>query len=255
MRIDILTFVLGVWLLQQQPALPTHAAAGAVLAALAVLLCARSRYKHPGSFVSEVLSKGALLVLGFFWAALLAQARLDDQLPVAWEGKDIEISGVIADLPMQHERGVRFEFDVDQVKTAGAVVPRRLRLNWYRVISRVGYAETNPALHAGERWMFTVRLTRPHGQANPHTFDYEKWLLENGIRATGYVRADARQRLEYFVWRPSYLVQRARELIAARFDVVLGERPYAGVLKALAIGKQSAIEPDQWQIFTRTGVN
>jgi competence protein ComEC len=33
-----------------------------------------------------------------------------------------------------------------------------------------------------------VRLKRPHGNLNPHGFDYEAWLFERGIRATGYVR-------------------------------------------------------------------
>jgi competence protein ComEC len=43
-------------------------------------------------------------------------------------------------------------------------------------------------VRAGERWRFTVRLKRPHGNLNPHGFDYEAWLFERGIRATGYVR-------------------------------------------------------------------
>ena len=35
----------------------------------------------------------------------------------------------------------------------------------------------------------TVRLKAPHGNSNPHGFDYELWLWEQGIQATGYVRA------------------------------------------------------------------
>ena len=35
-----------------------------------------------------------------------------------------------------------------------------------------------------------MRLRRPHGNANPHGFDYELQLFEQGVRATGYVRAD-----------------------------------------------------------------
>jgi len=36
---------------------------------------------------------------------------------------------------------------------------------------------------------------------------------------------------------------------------VLPERPYAGVLIALAIGDQQAIDSGQWRLFARTGVS
>jgi competence protein ComEC len=44
-------------------------------------------------------------------------------------------------------------------------------------------------LRAGERWQMTVRLKAPHGNLNPHGFDYELWLWEQGLQATGYVRS------------------------------------------------------------------
>jgi hypothetical protein len=37
----------------------------------------------------------------------------------------------------------------------------------------------------------TVRLRQPHGSLNPHGFDLELWLFEQGIRAGGYVRSRA----------------------------------------------------------------
>lgn len=40
-----------------------------------------------------------------------------------------------------------------------------------------------------------------------------------------------------------------------RLDRTLAGYPYAGVLKALAIGEQSSIPAAQWQVFVRTGVN
>jgi competence protein ComEC len=35
---------------------------------------------------------------------------------------------------------------------------------------------------------------------------------------------------------------------------VLAQQPYVGVLKALAIGDQSAIPAAQWQLYQRTGI-
>ena len=110
-------------------------------------------------------------------------------------------------------------------------------------------------LRAGERWQLRVRLKRPHGTVNPHGFDVEAWLLENGLRATGYVRdADANQRLDGFAGRVEDYVSRARESIRARILSVLETRPYAGVIAALAIGDERAIPAEQWQLFNRTGI-
>ena len=65
-------------------------------------------------------------------AAWRAELRLADELPAAWEGRDVEVVGVVAALPQDFSRGSRFEFDVETILTAGAVVPDRLMLSWYR---------------------------------------------------------------------------------------------------------------------------
>ena len=59
------------------------------------------------------------------------------------------------------------------------------------------------SIRAGERWHFSVRLRRPHGSANPHGFDYESWLLQRAIGATGYVRPGGTARLDDLVNLPA----------------------------------------------------
>ena len=117
-----------------------------------------------------------------------------DWLDPALEGRDLRIVGVVSSLPSPAERGVRFEFEVES-SSGGERLPRKILLWWYRS----PFHEEQPALlagavHPGERWLFTVRLRRPHGQVNPNGFDYEAWLLERGIGATGYVRQRGEQR-------------------------------------------------------------
>jgi competence protein ComEC len=201
----------------------------------------------------------AFAILGFSWAAGFAQLRLADRLDPEIEGRDVAIAGVIAGLPQAFERGVRFDFDVE---SAQAGVPQRIVLSWYG--GAFGEeAPDAPRLHAGERWSFTVRLRRPHGSLNPHGFDYEAWLLERGLRATGYVRlpsarsatAAQPERLAEFVPRPGYRIERLREAVRERFHAALPGRPFAGVLVALAIGDQHAIDSEEWQLFARTGVS
>src|SRR5262249_31092620 len=147
------------------------------------------------------------------------------------------------------------EFDVEGVITPLAQVPRHITLTWYVEPHTSGAAPAVPP-RPGQRWELSVRLRRPHGLANPDGFDFEAWLLERGIRATGYVRPDPGNRLlQNMVWRPSYAVERLREWVKGRIGSALPEQSSAGVLAALAIGDQQAISRDQWTVFTRTGVN
>ncbi len=252
MQLNILCFVAGAWLLQQQAVLPE---AGWTWALAAIGFAAR--YVDAGRATLRLargaLIKAAWVALGFAWAAWSAQLRLSDGLPSEWEGRDISVVGVVSSLPQAHERGVRFEFDVERVLTPGAIVPRRVVLSWWGSPERPA---TFPELGAGERWQLTVRLRRPRGNANPYGFDYEAWLLERNLRATGYVRPRAgSRRLTEMVHRPEYWIERVRQLARARIQAALPGAPYAGIITALAIGDQRAISPEQWRTFTRTGIN
>ncbi len=252
MRAYVLSFVLGVWLLQQCAVLPNLVAlAWLAPLPLGALWLAR-RSSAAASTGRSVLLGISFMAAGFFWAAFLAGIRLADHLPPAWEGRDIELIGVIAGLPQENERGVRFDFDVESVATEHAVAPDHIALNWYK--DRAGPNPTLPELAAGERWQLTVRLKRPHGNANPHGFDYEVWLLERGIRATGYVREGDNRRLAELVYRPGYLIDRVRERVRKRLHASLDGKPYTGVIAALAIGDQNAISRGDWDLFMRTGV-
>ena len=258
MRLAALGFALGVWLLQRQPELPGIAWLVAGLASACGLLVAASlstRLARLGALLALV----SFAILGFCWAAGFAHLRLADQLDPEIEGRDVAATGVIAGLPQVLERGVRFDFDVESAEVG---VPQRLVVTWYGGPPGEE-AQDLPELRAGERWRFTLRLRRPHGSLNPHGFDYEAWLLERGVRATGYVRlpsargtsATQPERLAEFVPRPGYWIERLREAVRERFRAALPEHRFAGVLVALAIGDQRAIDPGEWQLFARTGVS
>ncbi|MFA6179164.1 MAG: DNA internalization-related competence protein ComEC/Rec2 [Candidatus Methylopumilus sp.] len=260
-----LSFVFGAWVLQHMPYLP-HAYWGLLLLPLAVLVFI-SR-KHDLSKLAALLAFG--FAAGFLWAMLFAQYRLSQALPAEWEGQNIQLVGVIASMPQQLERGDRFEFDVEQVLSPNAVVPQHISLSQYSTelaqsnnkLSRYkpdipGRVAAPPlAFHAGERWRLTVRLKKPHGTANPYGFDFEAWALERNIRATGYIRQHAgNQLLQAAVYKPAYVVEMLREKIHQHMSRVLAGKPYGGVLQALAIGDESGIVQDDWQVFLRTGTN
>ena len=250
----IIAFAAGVWWLQQQAVLPAMSGAALLLAGCLALVLLRGpgrvRYWRRG--LALLLCAGA----GFLWAAGFAHLRMADALPAEWEGRDITVTGVIASLPQPYERSVRFTFDVEQVLTPGAQAPRRIVLSWWGRAARDGETAVLPEVYPGERWQLVVRLKRPHGTANPHGFDYEAWLLERGIRATGYVRPrTGPRRLQAMVHAPAYWIEALRLRMRARIQAVLGDAPATGVIAALAMGDQRAIPPEQWQVYTRTGVN
>lgn len=248
MRLVAVFFALGSLALQSLAELPaaTILTPVATIGAMLLVVGLRSRWR--------LLCIPGALAVGFAWAGLLASQRLADALPTSAEGRDIEIVGVVASLPQAFENGQRFDFDIEQ---SSAAVPRRISLAWYRGWRAQEDDDFHalPTLGAGERWHLSVRLKRPHGNLNPHGFDFEAWLFEQSIRATGYVRAAVdNRRLDTLVASPGYLVERLRQGIRDRFSRVLGDAPYAGVLVALAIGDQRSIGVDLWQVYARTGV-
>ncbi|MDN4060952.1 DNA internalization-related competence protein ComEC/Rec2 [Massilia sp. YIM B02769] len=243
MRCAILGFVAGAAFLQTRAALPDpwHLLACA-LAAFVLLLVLRGSLRPACAACAGSL-------LGFCWAAMLAHAALAHELGKRDEGRDLDVIGTIANLPHDFGEGVRFQFDVDTVLDTTARVPPKIALSWYGAGEQI-------QLRPGERWRLTVRLQRPHGNANPHGFDYEAWLLGQGVRATGYVRPGAsNRRLDAFVISPSSLVERSRDTLRARILHALDGKPYAAVIVALVIGDQRGIEQADWDVFNRTGIS
>jgi competence protein ComEC len=242
----LLAFAAGVLCLQLQPALPGPGWLG--LAAFGALFLSRRRW----------LWLPAAFALGFCWALGMAQHRLADRLAPGLEGRDLEVVGVVASLPAPGERSLRFEFEPEFAQgIAPAALPQRILLSWYRSPRLEDQpAVLEGAVHPGERWRFTVRLRRPHGLANPHGFDYEAWLLEKGVGATGYVRSAGKGPPERLGARNSLAdrIEQIRESVRDRFKRVLGETPASGILAALAVGDQRSISAEEWRLFSRTGV-
>lgn len=254
MLVFVIGCVIGMAWLQVQPELPglpflCLTLGGGGVATLVALTLPRRR-----AVVVLAIAGTAGLLLGAGWAGVRAHWRLADGLAPQYEGVDLMLDGVVIGLPQVRDQAVRFGF---AVTNGPAGVPRRLLLSWYRERAAAPDAAL-PSLRPGDQWRLTVRLRRPHGNFNPHGFDYEAWLLEQGWRATGYVRPLGGARLGIDAG-PAHWPDRTRAAIRDRFAAALVSadgmpRPYAGLLVALAIGDQSAIPGEQWNVFARTGI-
>lgn len=252
MRLYLIAFCAGVWLLQQQADLPPARWLWMLPLLLAVLWAPSS-----SRFIPESLRRvGVALLcaaLGFAWAAWRADLRLDQRLAEHWQGVDVELIGTVVDLPQQNARSERFLLQVNEVLTPHARIPSRMQLAWYWPR---GATEFTPRVDAGEQWRITVRLKKPHGTSNPHGFDLEAWMMERGIGASGYVRdKPPPMRIAKLAASPSAWLAATRAHIRARILDTLAGRTYANVITALVIGDQSAIPAEQWRAFTRTGMN
>lgn len=191
------------------------------------------------------------LLIGYLWALMFAHGYLQHRLDNELQGKEFLISGKVIDIVDQSDQSVRFNFVVDEYVAAATQnkrnMPRKLRLSWYHNKQLIG---------SGDHWQLLVKLKVPHGFMNPNGFDYEKWLYQQGIHATGYVRKSVSNQL-----MPGFsegwaglnidgLRQHIQKVIAG-----LPDQSYAGLLQALSIGHKSLISPQQWQVLIASGTS
>ena len=164
------------------------------------------------------------------------------------EGKSLNAEGMVISLPETNAQSVRFNFRIDRLTHKGQPVesnPGRVRLSWYK-----GHQPLQP----GETWRLRIRLKRPHGYMNPGGFDYESWLFQNRLRATGYVVDDQKQ---YQAARGRQAQSRLPPVCHKKQKSGRYSRPihWPGFIPALAIGDRSGLSDAQWQVLTATGTN
>jgi competence protein ComEC len=266
-------FVAGCALQLQQPALWEWPVYACFLLLPSVIWSLSAIYKgvfgrSPAGALSPLLWGMGALALGFALCGLRAGAFVQQRLDPALEGRDLSVTGVVASMPQRNDGGLRWRLDTETATLDGRPVtlPPQLLLSWYSG-TLMGSDGSPPELQRqpgelrpGERWQMTVRLKAPHGNLNPQGFDYELWLWEQGVQATGYVRASPRdpppRRWQATAWHPVEQARYAvREAIQARIDDgTPGRARSAGIVAALVTGDQAAIERADWDIFRATGV-
>jgi len=268
MFVYALVFLLGVVIVQQLSALPSLSVLLALLL-FSVLLymlvnSRRKQYVYKVQY-ALIISCIILLLIGISYASFFAKQQLSYLLDADLAGRNLLIEGQVSGIPVSNGKVQRFEFEVTAFRVLGennesAVersLPRKVRLNWY-------YGQP---VKAGEKWQLEVRLKPPHGFMNPGGFDYEAWLFQHGIDATGYIRKSAlniRQQAETKILSMAF-VDYIRQLLSQRIDAIASKQPgtaqsgdnhgaYA-LLKALAIGDKSSISTQQWRVLTNTGTS
>lgn len=279
----LLGMVAGAALQLRQPVLWSVALYAGFLcvAAVAGMCCVAvgGRWVPPSSLpkarcfagVATALAIAAGAAAVFATSGLRASAYVAQALSPPLEGRDIRVTGLIAAMPQVNEAGTRVHLEVETARLQGAPVqlPAQIEVAWYSgafrdVDDAQDLPRQAPALRAGERWAMTVRLKAPHGLRNPHGFDFELWMWEQGVQATGSVRTGSKDEPPVHLastWRHpvEQLRQGVRDAIFARLgrasdDSDPGRARIAGVVAALVTGDQRAIDRADWDVFRATGV-
>lgn len=231
----------GIVLVSQFPVLPGKLVLALILVSGITLNCASRRW----------LRLAGCCVLGIFWGCLRGHEALARMLPPELEGRDLDVRLCIEGLPQRRSgpRGEQWRLRAHVLHplpgARGALAywqGRRVEFSWY------GEGDFAP----GDIHEMQLRLKVPRGFVNPGGFDYQAWLLGQGIDATGYAVGKVRHaRLATDACGlPS---DRWRHWLRERLQQRFPDEPQLGRLLAVTIGDASLFSAADWELFARTG--
>ena len=205
----------------------------------------------------------ACMAAGVLFAASYGQNLVNTQLPVEYDRLDTVVTGQVVGLPEIQNKKIRFQFIIEQFEdstlsdkngiTDYFQKPQPVLLSWY-----FPQAEAYLPLKPGDQLTLKVRLRRPRGTVNPGGFDYQLWLLRQGITATGYVRDFIKANSKPPGFRLfetfSYAADLFRYRIIQQIDQLEIPQQNRALLTALTVGSKNYISSTDWQAYARTGV-
>ncbi|MEH6616913.1 MAG: DNA internalization-related competence protein ComEC/Rec2 [Porticoccus sp.] len=198
-----------------------------------------------GGFSACILLHGLRLKLlaflgwGILYGVCWGQYMLSHQLPEEFSPSDFLVAGEVVGLPVSDGRRIRFDFRLRNDDKPHAI--KTLRLSWY-------YHDA--ILIPGQVWQLRVRLRRPRGTVNPGGFDYQAWLIRQGISATGYVRDTTENRIISRHSSVNSLRFQLREMIRS----LPADDGAKALILALTLGDRSLISPQLWDRLALSGV-
>lgn len=202
-----------------------------MLLIVAALLCGVALWQAP---VRPIGALVAAFLVGWCWAGVHAHGRLADRLAAA---TTVTVVARVVELPEQRGPTLRLLLAPEDRPD----LPARIRAQWW------GEA---PAVSAGERWRFTLKLRPVRGLANPGGYDFERQALIEGIGALATVQAQpAPVRLSdgsgIVAWR---------ERLSAGIAALPTPPPQSALLRALAVGDTGQLDEATWSLWRQLGL-
>ena len=246
---------------------------GLALGTLAAVLLSRLGRGQRGTLLLR-------LIVAYFWGAgwglLVAYQTLSHQLPQTLDRQDLLVTGTIVGLVDSNDRRSKFHFRVDSAFSQGKALSEQKALSAnsdstttpadyqrpvnLQLLQLSSYSQqtTHHVFRPGDHWQFQVRLRRPRGFLNPGGFDYQRWLIQAGVSATGYiVTSTLNKPLNSSEFNPRDLLHgqlsRWRNSIAQAIEGAELSPDGAAVLAALTLGDRRGIA-DLWADLMRLGI-
>ncbi|MGA1160535.1 MAG: ComEC/Rec2 family competence protein [Burkholderiaceae bacterium] len=242
-----LAWALGLaWQLQQASLVPAWHGLAWLVTAAAMVVAARRCATPPVQVLVVAMALALVAYASTGWRALARQSQAP---PPSWQGRYATIEAEVVQSPRVADGWVGVTVRVQRVD----MEPQPAQ-SW-QGLARLSWYGAKQLPQPGEVWRWPVRWRALHGLANPGGHDSELSAWRAGVWARLSVRSartvapPVRLRTAQGQW-----LTRARAWVWQRLQSSVADERTRGLLAALAVGMQSAITAQDWEIFRRTGV-
>jgi competence protein ComEC len=216
----------------------------------------------------------AALLVGFLYGLWNGYKIMDQQLPLEFEGKSFWIVARVINLPKADHKSQRFYVELKAIEPVDKniqpdslepLIGKHVALTWYvSYYSNTTENSFTEFVQPGDTWRLLVKLKRPRGFVNPAGFDYQLYLMQQGISASGYVKTNRVKTNSVKTKTSGGNQLLKRQCLPLNVDCVryelskaisehLSHHSQLGPLLGLVVGNRQYISQEQWQLLRNTG--
>ena len=192
-----------------------------------------------------------IFVIGACWLLISAseyqQALAKNNIVLEEQQKQtLIIRGEVVNIVHHQRNSHRFNFSVSHWQGKKLFEPLLIRLSWKKPSNK---------LLQGQQWQLAVKLKPVHGLANIGGFNYQVWLQQKKINATGYVKSDTVKSIEKLGQKNNVLLLENvswRQKLYQQVAVLLKDKPHGSLILALGFGERGELTSQQWQTLSAT---
>ncbi len=176
------------------------------------------------------------ILLGFLHITQFAMSHQAKKLPESQWQQPLSVTFTVLEKPKLDERSQRFLAEIQPLNI-------KANLSWYDLAKNI---------QRGQTWNATVKLKPIRGYANPGGRDYERYHMQEGVYARGYVVDKLpHQLISTHNTLPFY--DQLREKIKTYLYNANINPNMQPLLLALATGERDGMNDNHWDVFKVTG--
>lgn len=186
-----------------------------------------------------------LFALSPWFSPIKSQASISNKV----SGTPVVVEGIVAARPSTASDGSRVVVEAENIISGNRIEP-------VSDLMLLSVSQGEVSLVRGDRIRFMTQISLPHRFGLPGEFDYPRYLLFQGITATG--RVDTQQDIVLIRAAAEESMQRSIDIVARTLgDAIRKAVPdvrISSVLTALLLGDQKRIPENLADAYTRAGV-